>query len=155
MEILISVIAIIVSTVALVRTREFNSKLLLLEEENAKLSKLQRKILEREEEKRFLCHVSAYWYKGENNSDRVAINNDGAVPAVDISFEFKPPEGKTSPGMNKVMEETFPIETLRPEEDRYFLIAKSMSTGSVWPAIISWKNESGDLFEENIVLGVK
>lgn len=155
MEVFISIIAIIISFVALIRTRSFNSKILMLEEENTKLSRLQRKILEREEEKRYLCEVSAYWYKGENNTDRIAIINNGAVTAYNINFEFKPKNGKSSPEVKNVMEEIFPINKLEPEDERYFIIGVSMSTGSEWPANISWENKNGKYIENNIILGRK
>ena len=155
MEVFISIVSIIISFVALIRTISFNSKILMLEEENTKLSRLQRKILEREEEKRYLCKVSAYWYKGENNTDRIAIINSGAVTAYNVNFEFKPKNGKSSPEVKNVMEETFPINKLEPENERYFTIGVSMSTGSEWPAKISWETKDGKCIENNIILGEK
>ncbi len=51
------------------------------------------------------------------------------------------------------MEETFPIKELRPSEERYFPVALSMSTGSAWPATTYWKNEAGEEFAKDVVLG--
>ena len=149
----IALIVLVVSFIALIRTRKFNARLLYLEEENAQLSKLQRQKLEREEEERTRCEVSAYWYTGENDSDWIAIVNSGAVSAYSIRLEFKPKEGRISPGIEKVMREKFPLEELRPTDEEYFSITRSVSAGSIWPATIYWKNEAGKAFEKDIVLG--
>ncbi len=147
---LITLAALPISLLALVRTRKFNAKLLAFEEEHAKYSRLQTQRLEREEKERTKCEVIAYWYTGENDSDRVAIGNSGAVLAYDIRFEFKPKKGCTSPD---IMEERFPIERLGPGEKEYFLIRCSISTGRTWPATIYWRNEADEEFEADIVLG--
>ena len=153
MGMIVSLIAIVISLVALIRTRKFNARLLACEEENARLSKLQRQILEREEEEKNRCEVNSYWYTGENNSGRIAIVNSGAVPAYDIRLKFKPKKGCTSPGIEKIMKEIFPIKVLWPDDKEYFLISRSMSTGSTWPATMYWRNNAGEEFESDIVLG--
>ncbi len=151
---LIALVAVVISVVALVRTRKFNERVLAIQEEQGKVAKLQRQNLEREEAKQTVCKVGIYWYKGSNNSDRINIANIGAVEAYDVNLFFKPENGRESPEVDFEMKAIFPIKRFMVGEERNFLIAPTMATGHRWPVTISWKNSEGREYSIDTVIGI-
>jgi hypothetical protein len=150
---LIALLAVVISVVALVRTRKFNARVLAIQEEQGKVAKLQRQNLEREEAQLTECKVRVHWYKGINNSDRVKVANVGAVDAYEVNIVFSSENGRDTPEMESEMKALFPIAQLHVGDDRNFLIAPTMSTGHRWPLTITWKNVEGSGYSFDTVLG--
>jgi hypothetical protein len=149
---IVAVVALIISVVSLIRTRMFNEQVLKIQQQNAEFTKLQRQKLEREEAERTACRVTAFWYIGTNNSEHINIVNSGGIDAFNINLRFHPREGRESPEIEQVMQETFPIPKLRPGEERNFLVAPSMGSARPWPITISWANSEEREYSIDLVL---
>lgn len=153
MELIVSIIALVISFVTLVRTSETNKKLTQFQEESAKLAALQRTVLEKKIEEGEKCTVCAYWYLDSNGEKRIAVHNIGYVNAYNINFEFKPKLGNEAPLVKGEMERVFPIKKLSPTSESNFFIAPCTATGSEWPAHISWHDESGKYYVKSLIIG--
>lgn len=151
---LIALSAVFVSVLAYFETRRTNRRVLALQEEQSKLTQLQRVKLEREEAELTKCEIGAYWYKGINNSDRIHIENTGKVEVCNVTFSFRPLSGRTSPEVESEMADIFPIKSLRVGQSHNFLIAPTMATGHRWPVTISWEDETGNSYTTNYMLGM-
>ena len=141
LTLLISILAAIVSTVSLVRTRKIAAQQIELEKVTAALSKKQlEKIIESEEEaSTAFIEVSLHSY-GTNN--QLVITNTGGAEAKNISIKIL---GDYDPTEKGDFESKIPIKSLRPGNSVSLLAASEYGTPSSFDIEVTWENPDGKI----------
>lgn len=151
--VLIALLAIVISFVSLNRTRKFSERQIALQEETARLSALQRRILEREEEDRNKSDVDAYIYKAERGY-RIGIRNTGNVEIRNVRIFVNATEGRTSPLVQSEVSEKLPVDKMRPGDEINLIAALTLETGTTFEAHIKWDTVEGETYSSERMLSI-
>lgn len=144
---LIALVAVVVAFVAYTRGRKTESKTLEHGEEGAKLAKLQREILEKEEAEKNRVVVSAFRYNTAKGGHRISVINNGRRPALNVNFVFLEDERIVTSLVMDDFHEKFPVKCLIPLEEQTFLIVPCQDTGVSWRYRLTWADEEGRSYE--------
>ncbi len=139
LTLVVSLLAVIVSTVSLVRTRKIAAQQLDLEKITAELSKKQlEKIIESEEDDiKALIEVSLH-SSGTNNE--LVISNNGKAEAKNVSIRVL---GDYDPTIRGDFESKIPIKSLRPGRSVSLFAATEIGTPSSFDIEVTWENPDG------------
>jgi hypothetical protein len=150
---LIALVAVVVSLIALIRTRKFNERQITLQEETARLSSLQRQILERGEEERAKSDVGIYLYSA-GTGYRFGIVNSGNVPVRNVDVRIEPKDGKSNPLVLSECERKLPVDEMGPGEEISLIAAISSDTGTLFTARLEWDAENGETHKKKALLSL-
>lgn len=139
---LIAVGAVVISFVALVRTRKNSKKLIELEEIHAKLSKKQLEEYEAKEKESVKANLKVNLL-ASGSSGKFIVENMGPAKATEIFFSLSD-EGGHNPLVKNDFNTKIPFPLLNPGED-YFLLARFplSVTQMIYDINLSWHNEDG------------
>lgn len=144
LTILTSVIAIIISTVSLVRTRKLADEQLELERITAELSRLQIKGIEEQETLRTKPQLNVAITK-IGNSTNFVISNTGKGSAYDVNLELI--ECSDNPPTHDAHEK-LPYPEMKPNSRFKLHAAMHMSSPLTYQVKLNWREFSGDQISE-------
>ena len=149
----IAILALIIPFVSLFRTRKINEKQLVFQEEEYRKNKLERQVLEREEEEKTKSDVSVYPYQAASGY-WLGIVNSGNIPVTDVNIHIEPHKGKSSPLVPEECDEKLPISHMIPGDEIYLIVAISFDTGTSFTANLEWKTGNGENHHKELLLSI-
>ncbi|WP_286739690.1 hypothetical protein [Psychrobacter sp. UBA3068] len=145
LSLIISILAAIISTISLVRTRELAKEQLELEKVTAELSRLQiESITEQKTEKTKPKFNVSLTKLGKTYN--FYISNTGQGSAYNVNFELI--DCEDSPLFDSELSEMFPYQEMKPSSRIKLLASLHMNSPSKYQSMVSWENESGKKYEE-------
>jgi len=139
---LISIVAVVISLVALVRGRQNSRKLIELEEVHAQLSRKQLEEIERTEAESSKAILSVS-LDAEGSSGKFVVENKGPAVAKNIYFSLTA-DGDHSPLVSGDFEKKIPFPLLYPGARYHFLASFPLSvTQMVYGVDLRWHTEDG------------
>lgn len=144
---LISLLAIVISALSLIRTRRTASQQLELEKITAELSAKQLKFLKAEESEHSKAKIEVE-LEGYGSDYNLIVTNVGGAVARDVSFVI---EGE-SPVLDGEYKEKFPIRELRPGKSVSLCAALSMGSPSQYNVLVHWKNPDDSEEQDEILI---
>jgi hypothetical protein len=149
LSLLVAIVALAISTISLHRTRRLTERQLAFQEEQASLSRLQHKVLakEQEEKQRADLHVQLV---DDGNSRNFVFSNRGPAAARNVNFGFfghKPVFPSQFSGL-------FPIATFRAGEEHSLSAVITLETPAILEGIFSWDDEAGRHHEQKCKITV-
>ncbi|WP_123420599.1 hypothetical protein [Gallaecimonas pentaromativorans] len=145
LTLLVSVTAVIISTVSLVRTRKLAKEQLELERVTAELSRLQIQTLEEDRESRTKPKFNVTLSK-LGKSSFFYISNTGEGTAYGVNFELIDCDDSPLTGD---FSEKFPHPEMKPNSRVKLYAAMHMGSPLKYQVKISWKNAAGE-YEDDI-----
>lgn len=149
---LISLLAVIISTISLIRTRRVEKEQLELQKITAELSRKQIKILDREEKDHNKAQINVQLI-GSGNEYKFVISNQGNAKAKNIYFELDS-NCKDNPLVKGDYEEKIPIPSLNPGNSVDLIAAICMGSEMKYNIIVKWDNPDGTHEEDNIFVAI-
>ncbi|WP_114700497.1 hypothetical protein [Psychrobacter proteolyticus] len=145
LSLIVSILAAIISTISLVRTRELAKEQLELERVTAELSRLQiESITEQKTEKtkpKFNVSLTKL-----GKAYNFYISNTGQGSAYNVHFELI--DCEDSPLFDAELSEIFPYQEMKPSSRIKLLASLHMNSPSKYQSMISWEDVSGKKHEE-------
>ncbi|MBH0006210.1 hypothetical protein [Psychrobacter sp. SWN149] len=145
LSLIISILAAIISTISLVRTRELAKEQLELEKVTAELSRLQiESITEQKTEKtkpKFNVSLTKL-----GKAYNFYISNTGQGSGYNVNFELI--DCEDSPLFTSELMEIFPYQEMKPSSRIKLLASLHMNSPSKYQSRISWEDESGKKHDE-------
>jgi len=138
--ILISILAIVISTVSLVRTRKVTEKQLELEEQQASLAKKQLEQIEAQEEISQLANIDVE-LQGDGTSWELSITNYGEAEAQNVNISWV---GEHPRFLDQEINNKLPIKRFPSGKERCLKIARSMACLPSYEGVIHWVNPNGE-----------
>lgn len=144
LSLLISALAVLVSSVSLVRTRKIAKEQLELEKVTAELSRLQ---IESFNEEKFNKDkpIFAVTLTKLGKSYSFYISNTGQGSAYNVKFELV--DCRDSP-LCSDLKEKFPHPEMKPNSRVKLIAAIHMGSPMKYQARLSWQNKDGENFNE-------
>lgn len=152
-SILIALLAVVISLVSLRRTSNFNHTQIKLQEETARLSRLQRDILERQENEKTRSDVAGSLYIA-GTGHRIGILNIGNVEVRNVNVRVIAPAGKSSPLIEREVVEKLPVKRMHPGDEISLIAALSYDTGTTFDLHIEWETSDGKAHVRDQVLSI-
>jgi hypothetical protein len=140
LTLLVSVLAVIISTISLVRTRQLAKEQLELERVTAELSRLQIQSLEEDRESKTKPKFNVTLSK-LGKSSFFYISNTGEGTAYEVNFELV--DCEDSP-LTSDLSEKFPHPEMKPNSRVKLIAAMHLGSPSKYQVKLSWKNSSGE-----------
>jgi hypothetical protein len=161
LSLLIALLAAIISTIALIRTRTMAQQQLELQrsqldlqrehgEVTKQLAQLHLEAAKLESAQRSVADLRVSLERGYNRDD-IVIENVGGAAARDVLIEFLPKAGTESPLIPDDVAEKLPA-TLRPGDRCPLLAALAMGCLPPFDFIVRWRDPSGDAREEQVTV---
>ena len=139
----VSTLAVIVSLVAVVRTRNVDSVMLKLEKIHAELSTKQIELIEKEKEAQVKANIKVELIKHDRASYKFHIINEGKSPARNIRFRLTQ-DCNDNPLVMGEYTDKIPYPLLNPDETFTLIAAITLDMSStVFPVQVIWQNEDG------------
>lgn len=139
---LVSIVAVIISLVALIRGRKISQKLIELEEVHAQLSRKQLEEYEKLEVESLRAALSVS-LDVEGGSGKFFVENKGPALAKDIYFSLTE-DGDHNPLVVGDFEKKIPYPLLNPDERYHFLASFPLSvTQMIYGVDLRWHTEDG------------
>lgn len=139
---LISIVAVIISLVALIRGRNNSKKLIELEEIHAQLSRKQLEEYENMEAEKLKASLGVI-LRSEGSSGKFIIENKGPALAKNIYF-YLTEEGDHNHLVGGDFETKIPYPLLNPGESYHFLASFPLAvTQTVYGVNLRWHTEDG------------
>jgi hypothetical protein len=140
LTLLISLLAAVISTVSLHRSRKIAAKQLELQAAQAKLAEFQHKVMtaEQSEMRRADLRVEV---QGAGTHRYFIFSNLGPAAARNVSFAFF--GGRRAPVVAQQFDQVFPIAELRAAESHRLAAAITLDMPSVLEGEFSWTNIDG------------
>lgn len=140
LTLLVSVLAVVISTISLVRTRKLAKEQLELERVTAELSRLQIQSLEEDRESKTKPKFNVTLSK-LGKSSFFYISNTGEGTAYEVNFELV--DCEDSP-LTSDLSEKFPHPEMKPNSRVKLIAAMHLGSPSKYQVKLSWKNSSGE-----------
>ena len=145
LSLIISILAVGISTISLVRTRSLAKEQLELERVTAELSRLQiESITEQKKDKakpKFNVSLTKL-----GKSYNFYISNTGQGSAYNVNFELI--DCEDSPLFTSELIDIFPYQEMKPSSRIKLLASLHMNSPSKYQSKISWDDENGSKYEE-------
>ncbi|MFA6465923.1 MAG: hypothetical protein WCT30_09220 [Desulfurivibrionaceae bacterium] len=136
----VSLLAVFVSAISLVRTRKIAAQQLDLEKITAELSRKQlEKIIESEENALKASVEVELCSSGDNNE--LLICNNGKAEANNVSIKVL---GDYNPTISSDFESKVPIKSLRPGKMVSIIAVSEYGTPSSFDIEVTWENPNGE-----------
>ena len=145
---LVSLLAVIVASVSLYRTREIASQQLELERTTSELSRKQLEIIAAEEKALQKAHIDVE-LEGYGADWRFVITNNGAAEASDVNFYL---EGEGNPLVANDYAEKIPIRALKPGKSISIYAALSMGVPRQYTTNVRWNNPDGTQDKDSYIV---
>jgi len=145
LSLLISALAVIISTMSLMRTRKLAKEQLELERVTAELSRLQIESLAEEKSNKTKPKFNVNLTK-LGKSYNFYISNTGQGSAYNVNFELIGCED--SPLSSHDLQDKFPHPEIKPNSRVKLLAAIHMGSPRKYQVKLTWENENGDKDEE-------
>ena len=140
-ELLISIIALIVAVVSLMRNRSFNERYLELQRVVSDLARKQLEILNRDESQEGHTYLDIQIVP-KGNAHEFLVSNFGEYPAKDIEFAVRPQGSGESPIIQRDYDEKFPIPILQPGNSVGAMAAFHFGSPRAFMVTLRWKDDS-------------
>ncbi len=147
---LISLLAVVVATVSLVRTRRIAEQQLELEHITAELSRKQLEIINAEEKALKIAHIDVE-LEGYGNEYKFVISNHGGVEANDVNFHI---EGEDNPLIPNEYEQRIPIKSLKPGKSVKLIASFTLNSPREYNTFVRWLNPDGSQGKEEYYVSV-
>ena len=149
LEIWISLIALIVSVVTLIRSRSYNQQQLDLQRVVSNLAQKQLDLLNAEESERTdVGHTNLHIeIVPHGNAHKFVVSNIGEYAARDIEFELEPQGRGANPLIRRDYDEKFPIPILQPGNSVGVLAGFHMGSATAFMVKLKWKEENNEPWE--------
>jgi hypothetical protein len=144
LTLLVSIIAVIISSVSLVRTRKLAREQLELERVTAELSRLQIQTLEESRENKTKPKFNVTLSK-LGQSSFFYISNTGEGTAYDVNFELVDCDDSPLTGD---LPEKFPHPEMKPNSRVKLIAAMHMGSPLKYQVKLSWKDAAGEAQDE-------
>ena len=145
LSLIISILAAIISTISLVRTRELAKEQLELEKVTAELSRLQIESITEQKTEKTKPKFNVKLIKlGEIY--KFFISNKGQGSAYNVNFELI--DCEDSPLFDSELTEIFPYQEMKPSSEIKLLASLHMNSPSKYQSRISWEDKSGKKHDE-------
>lgn len=144
LTLLVSVLAVVVSTISLIRTRKIASQQLQLEKITAELSKKQLEQILENEKQAEQAFIDVELYSVGSNNELSLTNNSHAV-AQDIQLKFI---SDYDPTIQSDFESKIPISSLRPGKEVTLIAISEMGTPSSFEVEVTWTNPDGNVVSD-------
>ena len=148
LTLVISLLAVFVSVISLMRTRTIASQQLALEKRTADLAQKQLELIEAEEKAQSVAKIDVELV-GSGSDYKFVIRNIGGVEAKDVRFSI---DGNGYPLVASEYAEKIPISVLRPGKCVELLAPKTMACGSQYLTRVLWLNPDGTQGKDEIVV---
>lgn len=139
---LISLLAVILSVVSLVRSRKNTKKMIELEEVHAQLSRKQLEEYEERERESLKANIGVR-LETEGSSGRFVVENSGPAIAKNIHFSLTQ-DGEHNPLVGGDYKEKSPFPILNAGDSYYFLASFPLEvTQMIYGVELRWHTEDG------------
>lgn len=139
---IISIVAVSISLVSLIRGRKNTQKLIELEEIHAQLSRKQLEEYERKEADSLKASL-AVSLQADSRSGKFIVENMGPAAAKNIYFSLNE-EGDHNPLINGDFEKKIPYPLLNPGESYHFMARFPLAiTQMIYGVDLRWHTEDG------------
>ncbi|WLP93867.1 hypothetical protein [Psychrobacter sp. M13] len=145
LSIIISILAVGISTISLVRTRKLAKEQLELERITAELSRLQIESIAEEKTNKTKPKFNVSLTK-MGKSYNFYISNTGQGSAYNVNFELI--DCEDSPLFNSELIDMFPYQEMRPGSRIKLLASLHFNSPSKYQSKLSWEDENGNKNEE-------
>lgn len=146
-----AVVALIISSVSLIRTRRIQSKQLEYEAISAALAKKQLELLTKEEQLDERAHITAELVKVGISDYRFVIMNQGAAVASNVTFKIDP-MSPDNPLLKSEAEGKLPYPSLQPGQSFTLIADFNLDSALSYDVYLEWKNPNGSIEEKKIHL---
>ena len=147
-SIFISLLAVIISAVSLVRTRKISAQQLELEKITAELSQKQLENLHLDAAVKAKAFIDVELIKS-GTKYKIAITNTGGSEAQNIDFHIAEDR---NPLVGNDYAEKIPIKSLKPGKAVYLLAAISSGMPASFNGCVRWKNPDGSQEKDDFIL---
>ncbi|WP_422491308.1 hypothetical protein [Endozoicomonas sp. ALE010] len=139
----VSSLAVVVSLVAIIRTRKVDTAMLRLEEVHAELSKKQIELIEKEKKEQEKASIKVELVKYSRSDYKFHITNHGRSPARNIRFSLTQ-NCNDNPLVMGEYKDKIPYPLLNPDETFTLIAAITLGMSStIFPVEVIWQNEDG------------
>jgi hypothetical protein len=147
----IAVAAVAVSAISLIQGRKLRRRQTSLLADSAKLSRLQRLFLRREEAERVFSWVDAYLSKAAQGC-RIVVCNTGNVDVQEVNLRVEEHPGTESLLLVLEAQAKLPVKRMSPGDEVSLMILVSKNTGDIVKAILDWTDSQGGRCSREILL---
>lgn len=140
-----SILAVVLSTISLMRTRELAKEQLELEKVTAELSKLQIESITEQKTNQTKPKFNVSLTK-LGKAYNFYISNTGQGSAYNVNFELI--DCEDSPLFNSELIDMFPYQEMRPGSRIKLLASLHFNSPSKYQSKLSWEDENGNKNEE-------
>lgn len=138
----IAFVAIVLSTVLLVRGLKVQAKLLDFEAVTAALAKKQLELIEKEHKTQEQARLTAELVKVGRADYRFVIMNQSTTVASDVTFEIDP-TSPDNPLASNECQRKLPYPSLQPGQSFTLIAALHMGSAMSYQTHLKWKNPDG------------
>jgi hypothetical protein len=149
----VSIVALIVSTVSLVRKRRTQEKQLDLKRQMKEIADAQLGLSQQAAAKQGKAEVELSLRKYDMNSYRFYLRNAGPAKAFDVSFELQVTPGYKDP-LGADYRELIPVQELPVGQEVSIRAFIGLGGGGRWPVKWRWRNQDGSAGGNSSVLTV-
>ena len=144
LTLLISLLAVIISTVSLVRGHRLAVRQAALQRTQAELAALQHELLLRDEQDREKADLRADLVPTHQNNFKLVVQNVGACAARNIRLEPTNQAGVEDALTRSDLDEVFPVSELLPGQEVRVQLYTHL--GTRWPlkGTCTWDDDSGE-----------
>ena len=146
---LVSIVAIVISTVSLIRTNKVASQQLELEKVHAELSKKHLEKINNEEKIQAIAIIDVDLVEADENY-RFIIKNIGGSTASDVFFSLSACE--RNPLVQNDVKGKLPITSLRPNKSVELMATKILNCDSEYTVNVRWTNPDGTNSKDSMIL---
>jgi len=146
---LIALLATVISTVSLVRSRRTQEKQLEFEAINAALAKKQLELISREETNQEKARVVAELVKVGKTDFRFVIINQSSVMATNVDFEIDE-NSPDNPLLQDECQKKLPYPFLQPGQSFTLIAAPYKGSTMNYNTLLSWTNPDGSQDENRV-----
>ena len=149
-SLIVSLVAVVIALVSLVRTRKVASQQIELERVTAELSAKQLDILNAEEKSLSKAQIDVE-LEGFDSDYHFIITNVGGAEARNVTFKI---EGEENPLIESEYQDKIPIPSLRPGKSIQLIAALDIGSSSKYNAVVSWQDPDGSAQHDEFFLAL-
>lgn len=150
---LIAIVALVISTISLVRARKVQTKQIEFEAVSAALAKKQLELIEKKEKTQEQANVTAELVKVGRTDYRFVIMNQGATVATNVTFEIDATSPDNPLAINECQRK-LPYPSLKPGQSFTLIAALYLRSAMSYHTHLKWKNPDGSQGINDIYLSI-
>lgn len=150
LALLVSLLAVVISAVSLIRLSRVQKQQVRLQEATAKLSERQLEVLEHEEKKKSRARLQAELVNEGGGNYVFCITNVGGTVAANVQLELV--DCLDSPLIEGDVKEKLPAPILNAGDRIRLIAAMDFGSPSAYRAKVSWTNPNGEPASEEFYL---